>query len=265
MSLVFDYDPSFIRDASFSGFFITEQSYSNLLDIADIYFKIGLEKRLLKLVEKPHMFITNRKERISSGVGKNASLRITHIGYNASMKSLIALVQLKSNFTDSQHPAIYLTGRNLSIDQYKIVELHTPYTVYGKIGIMTAAPDVNSAPLAISDNDGNRITVNPVPVTRPELTITVENSSPPGTLEEQETEETFKGHTVYKGSRGGKYFYMDDGTRRYVTDAAIARANSKSKKKGADKEVVYNLNFLAPLKGRSETDNTVGVSENIPQ
>ena len=263
MSVVFDPNHRPLS-AAFNGFFITEQSYSNLLDVADIYFKLGPEKRLLQLVERPHMFITSKPEKVAVGVGKTATLRVSQLGYNRTFRSLIAIVQLKNNFTDQTPiPHIRLTddgpsseSQSLTMKDYTIVSLHAPYVIHGKIGMMIFG---GPTPAIRSDRDSNLTSISTFTVTRPELTITVENSAPPGATTEQESEETFQGHVVYKGKRGGKFYYLD-GKKRYVTDESIAQAKHTMKKK----DVVYNINFLAPLKSRSESNNSVGVREDVP-
>jgi hypothetical protein len=255
MSQVFDAALNVNGKDVFSGFFITEQSYSNILEIADLYFKMGPEKKLMQLVDNPHMFITSNMHKIKTGIGKSASLRVSHLGYNAFNRSLIAVVQLKNNFTDRQVPIIKLSEASAKTTapsaagltstapltltapdkvaaavltsaepNYTIIKLHNPYTVYGKIGMF-----INEVPSEVSTPQ----------IARPEITLTVDNSPPPG-KEEQEEPEMFLGYQVHKGNRGGKFYYTSDGKKRYITDETIA----KSKKK----DVVYNINFLAPPK-----------------
>ncbi len=53
------------------------------------------------------------------------------------------------------------------------------------------------------------------------------------------------GHKLYKGARGGKFYYSANGLRRYyLTEHAMAMAASNK-----TDDVVYNINLLSSSSG----------------
>jgi hypothetical protein len=219
----------------FNAVFLTQSSYMNLLELVKIslngYDFNGFNFNIPKLPYS-YMLITNKPERLRIGLGKSVSLKISHLAYNSSSLSIIALVLMKNNFTDKKIPHICITGKrppndDISLTDFKVVPLHAPYTVHGKLGVMSCNIEESTTPSHFSS-------AAPVMVSRPELTLSVENSPPPG------NDEYYMGQKVEKGARGGKYIYIQ-GKKRYITDEMIANAKNKG-------EVVYNINFLSDPK-----------------
>jgi len=171
------------------------------------------------------------------GLGKSVNLKITSLGFCKSSLTVIALVALKNNFTDKQVPHIVISGNRSSayefnLDDFKLISLHAPYTVHGKLGMM---PDAVDGPSSHASHSSQTHASQTHTVNKPELTLSVDNSPPPGS---DEKEEFYMGHKIHKGVRGGKYYYSSDGTRRYLTEKAIASSKKKE-------DVVYNINLLS--------------------
>jgi hypothetical protein len=198
-------------------------------------------------------------------LGKSVNLKITSLGFCKSSLTVIALVALKNNFTDKQVPHIVISGNRSSVYEFnladfKLITLHAPYTVHGKLGIMPDAVDSSSHPYHPHKTNPSHAYsyLQPQPqlqlqlqlqpqhqpqhqlqlqtVNKPELTLSVDNSPPPGS---DEKEEFYMGHKIHKGVRGGKYYFSSDGSKRYyLTEKAIASSKKKE-------DVVYNINLLS--------------------
>jgi hypothetical protein len=256
MALIFDptVDIDTAEEPVFSAVFLSQQSYINILDLVDIYFKLGMrtEGSTLECLPQSYMFITYKKDKIKMGIGKSVILKLTGLGYSPKLHTVVAYVQLKRNFTDNVMPHIIISKpRNLKrADIRKLLKdpsfqthlLHAPYTVHGKIGVMSGSKEETAS--IMYSTDGSPVQISNTSVTRPEVTLSVENSPPPGGAAcsaSTEEEETYMGFKVYKGSRGGKYIYYEQGKKRYLTDEFLAHSKEKAAKKG----VFYNINFLA--------------------
>jgi len=241
MSIIFNPNEP-LPENGFNGVFLTQTSYMNLLELVKISLN-GYEFNGFNFSIQPlpysYMFITRKPDRLKFGLGKSVSLKITHIAYSVSSLTIIALVMMKNNFTDRDIPHIVITGKStlnststspINLADFKVVPLHAPYTVHGKLGVM--AP--------VKSNDIGTESPKPATVSKPELTLSVENSPPPG--EGGKEEEYYLGQKIIKGRQGGKYVFSKDGQRRYITDAMIANAKNKN-------NVVYNINFLSEDNG----------------
>lgn len=247
MSIIFNPDV-FIPENGFNAVFLTQASYMNLLQLVKVsingYDFNGFNFNIQQLPYS-YMYISRNPSRFRIGLGKSVNLKITNLGFCKSSLTVIALVALKNNFTDKQVPHIVISGNRSSayefnLDDFKLIPLHAPYTVHGKLGIMPDAVDPQTHPShAYSNPQTSHAYTNPQTqtVNKPELTLSVDNSPPPGS---DEKEEFYMGHKIHKGVRGGKYYYGgEDGKNRYyLTEKAIA--NSKKKE-----EVVYNINLLS--------------------
>jgi hypothetical protein len=243
MSIIFNPDV-FIPEKGFNGVFLTQASYMNLLQLVNVsvngYDFNGFNFNIQQLPYS-YMYISRNPSRFRIGLGKSVNLKITSLGFCKSSLTVIALVSLKNNFTDKQVPHIVISGNRSSayefnLDDFKQIPLHAPYTVHGKLGIMPDA--VDSSPSSHASQINPQINPQINTVNKPELTLSVDNSPPPGSVEK---EEFFMGHKIHKGVRGGKYYYSSDGIRRYLTEKAIA-----SKKK---EDIVYNINLLSNSSG----------------
>ena len=247
MSLIFDssIDISQINQPSLNAVFLTQQSYINLLDLVDVYFNFGMRKQECKLLclMQSYMTISHKPERFKLGVGKNVSLKIDKLIYNPKYEVIIATVLLKTNFTDSNVPHIIISKPKhvtremsnyiLEKGENHIKQLHAPYTVHGKIGIMIGTMEEF---FSAKTPHLNR-------VSRPEATLSVDNSPPPSSdngesAEAEDGPETYMGAPVIRGARGGKY-YIKDGKRRYISEAELTGSKIKAS------EVVYNINLLS--------------------
>ncbi len=229
MSIIFNPD-DFIPENGFNAAFLTQASYTNLVELVKIsingYDFNGFNFNIQKLPYS-YMFISRNPSRFKIGLGKNVNLKITHLGFCKSSLTVIALVSLKNNFTDKSVPHIVISGNRstsyeFNLNDFKLIPLHAPYTVHGKLGIM---PD------AVATSQRDTPASQPLTVNKPELTLSVDSSPPPGSS----AEEFYQGYKVHKGLRGGKYYYDAKGKRRYLTVTKTS-------------DVVYNINFLSGSK-----------------
>ena len=246
MSIIFNPDV-FIPENGFNAVFLTQASYMNLLQLVKVsvngYDFNGFNFNIQQLPYS-YMYISRNPSRFRIGLGKSVNLKITSLGFCKSSLTIIALVALKNNFTDKQVPHIVISGNRsaayeFNLDDFKLIPLHAPYTVHGKLGIMPDAVDSSPSQLQLQlqlhmQPQTQTQTQTQQTVNKPELTLSVDNSPPPGS---DEKEEFYMGHKIHKGERGGKYYITSDGLKRYLTKQAMA--NSKKKE-----EVVYNINLL---------------------
>jgi hypothetical protein len=271
MSLIFN--ESIVLDgnvkSAFNGVFLTQDSYVELLDLVDKYFHICLrdESCPLPCLTQSYMLISRQKERLKYALNKNVSLKIKSLFYNNKLELLVAIVYLKKNFTDNLCPHIIISKPEKINESYvnkllnneeelkdftkynNIIKLDEFYTVHGKVGIMInlnvnepGEANVNTRPKTITDSIGRQVHVSNEEVSRPEVTLSVDNGLPPQDEESENTKdqpEMYMGMLVHKGKRGGKYVIKDN-KKKYVSDAEIE--GSKSTSDG----VVYNVNLLAP-------------------
>lgn len=277
MSLIFDQEV--IIDENFkSGFnavFLTQESYIELLDLADEYFHIGLREENCRLpcLTQSYMVISNQKDRLKYALNKNVSLKIKSLFYNNKLEIVVALVYLKKNFTDNEFPHIIISKPEKINETYinkllrndtelkefskynNVVPLDEFYTIHGKVGILINynLDNCTSRSTNMVDSAGRYIHVSNEQVSRPEVTLSVDNCLPPeseidkvkvkdkgdASSATEDQQELYMGLLVHSGRRGGK-FIIKDNKKKYISDAEIL--SSKNKKD----EVVYNVNLLAP-------------------
>lgn len=249
MSIIFDPNKP-IEDPAFNAVFLTQQSYINILDLVDIYFKVGMrtEGSTLECLPQSYMYITYKKHKLRMGISKNVTLKINGLAYSPKLHTIVAYVHLKNNFTDCQIPHIVISKprnlkrsdiRKLLMDpSFQLHTLHAPYTVHGKIGIMSGSTEESASMVY---EGGSPVQISNTIVTRPEATLSVENSPPPdGVSQGAEGVETYNGFIVHNGRRGGKYILNDKGKIRYLKDEDIAASKLRNK----NKNVFYNVNIL---------------------
>jgi hypothetical protein len=256
MSLIFDpnIDINTLEEPVFNAVFLSQQSYINILDLVDIYFDVGMrtEGSTLECLPQSYMYITYKKDKLKMGLGKSVTLKITGLAYSSKLHTVVGYVQLKNNFTESHVPHIVISKprnlkradiRKMLQDQsFQQCELHAPYIIHGKIGLMAGSKEESASVVYKSGDSKQPVQISNTIVTRPEATLSVDNSHPPdGACAGSDDVETYNGYIVHKGARGGKYILSDAGKRRYVTDEEIA----DSKAKNTNKNVFYNINFLA--------------------
>lgn len=273
----------------FNGAFIDSDSYSQLLDLVDIYFGLGMKTDSCPYDLKEHcyMLISKSQGRLFKLLGKNVKLKVSHILHNEHYGVLAAKVILRNNFTCNSTPHIVIAKRkNLNhsvirkiVDgemDYKhpciIKKLHAPCSLHGVIGVLCNS-DLEDDVISGHVQDGMYHTGTKV--SRPELTISVDNFLPPekknkylsisdlktkrieplyqpesdndtigsdGNKGEDGAEEYYQGCLVKKGPRGGKYI-IKDGKKKYLKDEDI-KDNDKGKKTIGGSGPVYSLNLL---------------------
>lgn len=279
MTLVFDHSEYLNLDIepAFNAVFINQSSYISLLDLVYDIFNIPIRDPNCDMpcMSQAYMIISSKREKIKYGIGKSVSLKIKSLFYNSKVKVVLAIVKLKNNFTDFPVPYIIISkpeGINgesidkiilkhhsisLEILQHNtFIELQESEraTVHGKVGIYLGESDSlkdyqdhqgHKDYKDYKDHQQHEKAERDNVVTRPEVTLSVDNCAPPikqqldHSEEEKAQKEFYMGLEVFKGSRGGKYV-IKDGKKKYVSDAEIASASKKSE------TVVYNVNLLAP-------------------
>lgn len=229
---------------SWSGVFLSQDSYLELSRLADNYFGL-MSRRPLKF---SYMLITRDQEHITKGVGKYASLKVDRLVYDPDSGILSALVAMKNNFTCNQIPHIILSGSGSgsgsasgiagSADADKIISsvvasaninkvksLPIPIKVHGKIGIMTGerAHETSSqgrdrardkSPTCVAQVLP-QVQVNPDRV--PDSADTMKISIDTGNKSGQATGALYNGETVFSGPRGGRYI-LKNGRKKYLKE-----------------------------------------------
>jgi len=197
---VLTFDPSELQalqqsscDTFFNGAFIDSNSYSQLLDLVDIYFGLGMKTDSCpyKLKEHCYMLISRQDRKLYRLLGKNVGLKISHIIHNEHYGVLVAKVILRTNFTCNNTPHIVIAKRrNLNhsvirkiVDgemDYKhpciIKKLHAPCSLHGVVGVLCNSDLEDDI---ISGQVVNGAYHTGQKVSRPELTATVDNFPPP--------------------------------------------------------------------------------------
>lgn len=189
----------------FSAVFLSQTSYFELLRIADSHFNLDMttNKRILPCQVNSYMLIARTPQReyrhLWKGVGRKVSLTINKMLYNSHYGILVALVQLKSNFTCNTIPHIVLAKRegvnnalvskvieNHSDLPSQIETLYPPFKAHGKIGAMLGSIEEDIKP-DTSIVDGVEVTNTNNYVRRPEVVFAVEQPPPllPSTKDQQ--------------------------------------------------------------------------------
>ena len=228
---------------SFSGVFLHETSYCELLDVAEKYYG----DITLPLRKNCYMLITRDKSKMYTHVGTNVSLFIHALCLNEERGYLVGLVQLKNNFTDNIVPHIIIAKQSgLLCCQIKSdcitgkrVPLPVPIKVSGKIGVMTDSIEETPVVRRIESNLYVERYIPPPQLPQPiagspqcyppphgypspyiGATATAAAAAPP------EPAVTPEGDKIYRGPRGGNYI-LKDGKRVYL----------KTGKVGGDEEI----------------------------
>ena len=188
----------------FSAVFIHEDSYIELLQKAEPLFHLNMfhKDRKFSCRDQSYMFISFREPAFNQGVKVNLDIK----GYvYLEGEYLVALVHLKTNFTDIINPHIILANRSDLSDNYirknlkgKMIPLPEPLNIKGKI-------DINVLPFE--------------PAVRPfeqEASSTIKIIPHPWreTTEKPE-DKSVEEPGVFKGPRGGK-FKIVNGKKKYL-------------------------------------------------
>lgn len=191
MSSSLSFDPSLVNidEKSFSGAFLAEKSYMELLSLADTYFELNMRtaSRVLPCCNNSYLLISRDQDKIFKGIGKKVSLQITGLLCDIGMGYLVAIVQMKNNFTSNRVPHIVLAKKH-TLSNYSIgtavagsrgvlERLYIPVKIHGKIGIMSGS-DEETAESSVVINNGLQIHQTNTIVHRPEVTMTVEHPLP---------------------------------------------------------------------------------------
>lgn len=260
---------SLTTDDIFSGAFLNQKSYIELLRIADDLYNLNMtsKKRKLPCQLNSYMLLSRKPEQVWKGISKNVCLNVVGISYNEKYGILAAIVQLKNNFTCNRIPHIVLAKRQginnvlvskvLMDSDTQTKPLYASHRVHGKIGIIA---DSGEEIMNMGTKLVNGITMQSTQdvVTRPEVVYAVQQPPPvkesrfksmeqlqdevmeitveKGSGGEVATGETYQGEPVMKGPKGGKYI-IKDGKKKYVP-----KSNSGSN--SGSKDVVYSVNIL---------------------
>jgi len=214
----------------FSAVFIHEDSYLELLEKAEPLFHLNMfhKNRKFPFRDQSYMFLSFRDPAFNQGVKVNLDIK----GYAyLEGEYLVALVHLKTNFTDFMNPHIILANRADLSDDYirknlkgKIIPLSEPLNIKGKININvmpfkpTEEPFKPAAePFKLAEEpfklaeEPFKLAEEPFkPAMKQELTIKLI----PHPLRET-TEKTLNEPGVFQGPRGGKYQIVD-GKKKYL-------------------------------------------------
>lgn len=214
---IFEYNPNGLvnHNDAFSAAFLDQQSYIELLRIADSLFGLNMTSRdrILPCQINSYMVISRTPPQdtryLWKGVGKKVSIAIDAMIYNEQYGVLAAIVRMKNNFTCNRNPHIVLGKsegvNNILVSQVldgnvpdnsasRVVRLNSPYRVHGKIGVILGSGEERiNIDTKMVDGIPMRSTQNVV--TRPEVVYTVEQpppSPPPNTGKKFVTFEQFK-------------------------------------------------------------------------
>ena len=175
----------------FTGVFIMQNSYKELLALVDSYFSLNMLSTCRKIPCAKHSYMLISKsteyKKLWYNVGKKASLTINKLVYNEQYGVVIALVYLKNNFTCNKISHIVL-AKNNNINRATVnsiinnpsstsyvVQLDQPFKAHGCIGVLSGSGEESD--LSIMSGD-MLIHKTPNIVARPETTLSVENPDP---------------------------------------------------------------------------------------
>lgn len=177
---------------SFNAAFLDQQSYKELLQIADTFFHLNMttHDRVLPCQKNSYMVLVRTPSpHLWRGIGKNISLTVDRIVYNRQYGVLVALVKLKHNFTCNKIPHIVLAKRdsvnNVLVarildsesDSMEVAHLCSPHRVHGKIGVIIGSGEEILKPDTKTVN-GLEVRTTYNVVDRPEVVYTVEQPKP---------------------------------------------------------------------------------------
>ena len=96
---------------AFNGAFLGQESYMELLRLSDTYFdflQMSTRDRKLPCSRNSYLLISRAKKHLWKGAGKKVSLVVDRLLYNRTYGILVALVQMKNNFTCNNIPHIVI-------------------------------------------------------------------------------------------------------------------------------------------------------------
>lgn len=181
----------------YNGAFLDKESYTKLLDLADIYFGLGMRTDNCPLPLQPqcYMLITKKQNRLSFGLGKNVRLKVDRIIYNQRYGLLAAGVSMIQNFTCNRTPHIIIAKSSRLINSVVtqiidgeldhrhpcvVRQLHAPCVLHGRIGAIFGSKEEYQIPETITSiHNGEIIHISPKKVMRPEVSMSIENHPPP--------------------------------------------------------------------------------------
>ena len=185
------FKPSIIPEGcdAFTGVFIMQNSYKELLALVDSYFSLNMlsADRKIPCAKHSYMLISKSTEynKLWYNVGKRASLTINKLVYDEQYGVVIALVYLNNNFTCNRISHIVL-AKNNNINRATVnsiinnpsstsyvVQLDQPFKAHGCIGVLSGSGEESD----LSVMSGG-IHKTPNIVARPETTLSVENPDP---------------------------------------------------------------------------------------
>lgn len=183
---------------AFSGVFLTQGSYVELLKLADTYFpelRMSSPDRQIPCLRNSYMLMTRSPHNLFRGINRKASLTIDRLIYNAHFGVLAAGVHMRSNVTDNRVPHVLLAKRDDNVnnatigrvingecsEEFPSVEeyLFSSVKVHGKIGVMIGPDEIPQA--EVKYVDGVKMLQTHEYVDRPEVSITVE-APPPASI-----------------------------------------------------------------------------------
>ena len=176
---------------AFTGAFISQNSYCELLDLVDSYFSLDMRtpNRRIPCVKHSYMLISKDPRHVWVGVGKKFGLKITKLLCNDDVGIVVAFVHLKHNFTCNDIPHIVIAKQdninratvNSLISSNSptsyVVQLPEPYSVHGRIGALLGSGEELALATDIIENN-MPIQKQIEYVARPETVLTVEQPDP---------------------------------------------------------------------------------------
>lgn len=263
---------------AFNGVFLNQESYMLLLKLSDTYFGLNMstQDRVLPCLNNCYMLISRSYVHLTKGVGKKASLTVNRLLYNKHFGVLVAMVQMKNNFTCNPIPHIVISKRetmsNVTVSRIvngeeanefpSVIEtLYEPVKVHGRIGIMMGSEETKQ-PNTVNIN-GMIVTQTNQRVVRPEVAYTVEQSAPNKFLtfdqfkerakstKKEDTDDTMKitiepkntdDVTTGETFRGEPVMQGPRGGKYIIKDGKKVYVKDKAKAEGSD--VVYKINIL---------------------
>lgn len=194
----------------FSAVFIHEDYYIELLQKAEPLFHLNMfhKDRKFPCRDQSYMFISFREPAFNQGVKVNLDIK----GYvYLEGEYLVALVHLKTNFTDFINPHIILANRSDLSDDYirknlkgKMIPLPEPLNIKGKIdiNIIPFAPAYKQETTAFKPEVSSQATIKLIP-------------HPWRETSEKSEDKTVEEPGILKGPRGGK-FKIVNGKKKYL-------------------------------------------------
>ena len=263
---------------AFTGAFITQESYVTLLRLLDSYFSLDMltQNRKLPCTKHSYMLISKSEQSRWVNVGRKVSLTVTKILHNPNYGIAVAFVYLKTNFTCNAIPHIVLakehninraTVNNIiqnANSGNEVVQLEAPLKIHGRIGVLIDSGEE----IVMADRVADGIQHTHCVVTRPEVTLSVEQPPPFQQISSEEyrdrnkpaesepepvieahgddlsitveptnrkrgnavpTGDTYKDCPVMKGPRGGMFVIKDD-KKIYVTPSMLTKEKEKTSK-----------------------------------